>query len=234
MAQQLLFGLGRTIAWRTRIQRPSFPECIRRSPALVLIPQGLEHGNAACARTHLAQAAIPSTPSAGTDLLTQVHAALDEAHFDAWVETICQAYFVCAEDPGRFTLAASFRVILIAFLEESRHPGNGNLPELQPALPTDLSQIGDLLPCSDRTFSPSGVGRLPLHIHRKVLAHAIGILAHRGLVPAPMASPKSHSEKQSPLLSNLVHKETGEDWASDPGEAAGPKTPLGLYESVRT
>jgi hypothetical protein len=71
-----------------------------------------------------------------------------------------------------------------------------------------------LLASSDGINFASAVSRLPLNIHRKVFAHAVGIIASRGLLQRPMTNSRLDGEHRSPILSNMVHKETGEDWTA--------------------
>lgn len=155
---------------------------------------------------------LPIWPAADASLIQQVHAALDREGFDAWVESLCQKYSGGNDDPQRPQLAASFRLILIALLEDNWHAQDSDPSASSPTLPSSLGQIAALHPCR-KTFCDSGVGRVPLSIHRWVLAHAIEVLTRQGVL-AQRAPVGRFSARRSPPLANLVHKETGEAWVN--------------------
>ncbi len=154
---------------------------------------------------------LPIWPAADAELIRQVHAALDEDEFDAWVESVCTTY-VGGENPDRPQLAASFRLVLIGLLAQNWHAGESESPASAPAIPSKLRQIAALHPCQ-QSFRDSGIGRVPLAVHQWVLARAIEILNRKGVLPQGARHGQA-AARHSLLLANLVHKETGETWVS--------------------
>jgi hypothetical protein len=149
-----------------------------------------------------------------TSLAAQILAALDESKFDVWVNATCQPYAEPIAQQSPNVLNKCFRAIVIELLIES-----GELPAVAPSgSPTLKSHFGEFLSSAGGVDRATGLTRLPLEIHRKVLARAFDILAERGLIRHLPKHPNGEHE-HSTSLSGMVHKETGEDWipASRPG-----------------
>jgi transposase len=141
-----------------------------------------------------------------------VQAALDEAGFDAWVESLCRPYYAASESRLPISLGTFFRLNLLACLKANGRQWTSRSQMPQASSPTEMLGAPKLPPSRDGTNLASAVCRLPLNIHRKVFAYAIGIIIGKGLVQRPVTNSRSAGEKRSPVLSSMVHKETGEDW----------------------
>jgi len=147
-------------------------------------------------------------------LCKPVQEALDEAGFDAWVESVCRPYCESSDNRSPISLGAYFRLNLLACLMENGRLRSSRVHEWRPNSTTAMLGARQMLP-RDGTNLASAVCHLPLNIHRKVFAYAIGIMVSKGLLQRPTADSRSPGEKPGSVLSGMVHKETGEDWTGE-------------------
>ena len=142
-----------------------------------------------------------------TSLTSQILAALDESKFDAWVDATCRPYAEPITHQSPNVLNKCFRAIVIELLIESRRIAGDS-----PLRLADVeSHFGEFLSSAGGADRATGLTRLPLEVHRKVLAHTFEILAENGLIRG-LPKPSNGEHERSPSLSGMVHKETGEDW----------------------
>jgi hypothetical protein len=135
-----------------------------------------------CARIHSDPALVPGPFGTADDqtFCKPVQVALDEAGFDAWVETLCRPYGASTENRLPISLGTYFRLNLLACLKQNTRPWPASSQTPQPNSPIEKSGALKLLASSDGINFASAVSRLPLNIHRKVFAHAVGIIASNG------------------------------------------------------
>ena len=141
-----------------------------------------------------------------------VQAAPDEAGFDAWVEALCRPYCAAPENRLPISLGTYFRMNLLACLKQNTPAWIARSQTPRPKSPIERLGASRLPRSSDGANLANAVCRLPLNIHRKVFAYAIGIIVSKGLLQRPMTNSRLDGEHRSPILSSMVHKETGEDW----------------------
>jgi transposase len=162
--------------------------------------------------------AIPMTDICISDdraFCQRINRALEEAGFDAWLADLCRPHYAAADDRSTLSASLFFRLILIAYLKENGYPnGDGRKAERQSS-PLELLGVSNLLPAREGTNPTIGVYRLPLEVHRKVFAHALGIITSKGLLDHGDANPNQAGAKRGALLTGLVHKETGDDWTAN-------------------
>jgi hypothetical protein len=131
----------------------------------------------------------------------QVNDALDEAGFDAWLETVCRPYLIGGDNHSPISLGMYFRMTLAAYLNENGYPihtppGRGTLIESSESL-----GLGKAISSRDGKAPGCVSFRFPLDVHRKVFERALEIVAARGLL-------------RDSRSAGVVHKETGDDWTA--------------------
>lgn len=145
----------------------------------------------------------------------RINQALEEAGFDAWLEDVCRPHYAAAESPASLSVGLFFRLILIAYLKENGYPGGPGSRAQAQSSPIELLGVSNMLPAREGTNPTSAIYRLPLEVHRKVFARALGIIANKGLLERDAAKPNLAGTKRRVVLSGLVHKETGDDWTAE-------------------
>jgi transposase len=179
------------------------------------------------ARTQ-AKPAVPMTDIRIVDdraFCQRVNKALEEAGFDAWLADLCRPHYSAPEDRSKLSIGLFVRLILIAYLKENGYPnGRDPMAETQSS-PIELLGVSNLLPVLDGANPTSKIYRLPLEVHRRALAQALGIITSKGLLERGVANPNLSGLKRGALLTGLVHKETGDDWTADVKQVAASAPP---------
>ena len=165
---------------------------------------GRGHGRARCWDE------LPKSP--GHAFYDRLQAVLVEAGFDAFVETLCQPYYVPvmgapALPPGRY-----FRRHPVGYFEASDSERGLEWRCADSLSPRDFLA----LELRDRVPEPSWLSRIrarvPLAVHEQVFAWVLERLAERGLVKGERIGVDASTMEANAALRSIRRRDTGESY----------------------
>src|SRR6516162_8187205 len=153
---------------------------------------------------------LPQSP--GHCFYEKLNHLLDEAHFDRYVEDLCQPYY--ADGLGRDSIPPGvyFRMLLVGYFEalDSQRGIAWRCAD-------SLSLRGFLgIPWDESTPDHSSLTkirqRLPLQVHQQVFVFALKVAQDKQLLRGKTVAVDSATLEANAALRGIVRKDTGEDW----------------------
>jgi transposase len=169
---------------------------------------------------------LPKSP--GHPFYLRLNQLLAEAHFDNWIESLCQPHY--AKEVGRPSIPPGvyFRMILVGYFE-----GIGSQRGIAWRC-SDSRSLAEFLgiPQNETTPDHSSLSRthtrLPLEIHEQVFTFVLKMATDKKLLAGKTVAVDSTMLEANAAMKAIVRKDTGEDWQAylkRLAEAAGIHNP---------
>src|SRR6516164_7011539 len=153
---------------------------------------------------------LPQSP--GHCFYEKLNHLLDEAHFDRYVEDLCQPYY--AEGLGRDSIPPGvyFRMLLVGYFE-ALDSQRGIAWRCADSLSL-RAFLG--VPLNEATPDHSSLTkirqRLPLEVHQQVFVFVLRLARDKGLLRGKTVAVDATTLEANAAMKTIARKDTGEDW----------------------